>query len=380
MKDFKVTPWEVEGAVDYDKLIKEFGTQPITPELLKTIKRHAGGQLNVMLRRNFFFSHRDLDIVLKNYEDGKGFFLYTGRGPGGKMHIGHLVPFIFTKWLQDVFKVNLYIEVTDDEKFLLKRERTWDEIDAYSNDNILDIASVGFDPDRTFIFRDTEYIRNVYNMILKVAKKINFTTVKAVFGFTSQTNIGMIFYPAYQVIPTFFEKKICLIPAAIDQDPYWRIQRDIAESFGFEKTAAIHSKFLPPLTGITGKMSSSVRETAIYLDDDPKTVEKKIMKYAFSGGQPTVKEHREKGGNPDIDVSYQWLYTIFEEDDRKIKKIREDYESGKMLTGELKQILINKLNAFLEKHRRARERNGKKLAEKMMRTGKLAKKMWETFY
>jgi tryptophanyl-tRNA synthetase (EC 6.1.1.2) len=86
-------------------------------------------------------------------------------------------------------------------------------------------------------------------------------------------------------------------------------------------------------------MSSSLPEYTIYLTDDPKTVRTKIMKYAFSGGQPTIELHRKYGGNPDIDVSFQYLYMFFEPDDQKIKKIEEEYRSGKLLTGELKEIL-----------------------------------------
>ena len=37
--DFVVTPWNVEGDIDYDKLIKRFGTQKITPELLSKIEK-----------------------------------------------------------------------------------------------------------------------------------------------------------------------------------------------------------------------------------------------------------------------------------------------------------------------------------------------------
>jgi len=68
-----------------------------------------------------------------------------------------------------------------------------------------------------------------------------------------------------------------------------------------------------------------------------------------------VEEHREKGGSPDIDIPYQWL-TFFEEDDKKLKKIYEEYKSGKLLSGELKQILIEKLNAFLKVHQKNREK------------------------
>jgi tryptophanyl-tRNA synthetase len=243
----------------------------------------------------------------------------------------------------------------------------------------LDIIAIGFDPDRTFVFQDTEYIRNIYPLALRIAKKVNFSTVKAVFGFENATNIGMLFYPSIQIVPTMFEKKRCLIPAAIDQDPYWRIQRDIAESLGYLRAAEIHSKFIPPLTGMEGKMSSSQPETAVYLSDDPRTVRNKIMKYAFSGGQDTVEKHRKLGGDPDVDVSFQWLNLLFEPNEEKIKSIEQDYRSGKMLTGELKEILVQKLNGFLEKHGDGVER-AKETVTAFKHSGKLATQMWETTF
>ena len=190
MEKFKVTPWEVEGKVDYDKLVKEFGLKLINEGLKKRIVKHTK-DLHFMLRRNIFFAHRDLDKVLNDYEKGKGFFLYTGRGPSGKMHLGHIIPFYFTKWLQQKFKVNVYIEITDDEKFLVKNQ-TWEEIKTYTMENILEIAAVGFDIKRTFIFRDSEYIANIYPLVLKVARKINFSLVKAVFGFNNSFNIDCV--------------------------------------------------------------------------------------------------------------------------------------------------------------------------------------------
>jgi tryptophanyl-tRNA synthetase len=340
---------------------------------------HAAGESNMLLDREVYFSHRDLDLVLRDHEAGKEFFLYTGRGPSNKMHVGHLLPFLLTKWLQERFNVNVYLEITDDEKFAFSNAKTLDEVRAQANQDILDIIAIGFDPDKTFIFQDTEYIRNIYPLALRIAKKINFSTVKAVFGFENATNIGMLFYPSIQIVPTMFEKKRCLIPAAIDQDPYWRIQRDIAESLGYYRAAEIHSKFIPPLTGMEGKMSSSQPETAIYLSDNQKTVRSKIMKYAFSGGQDTVEKHRKLGGNPDVDVSFQWLYLLFEPDEKRIKAIEQDYRSGKMLTGELKEILVEKLNRFLEKHQegvgKARE-----TVVAFKYSGKLAEHMWETTF
>jgi len=374
----KLTPWEVEGKVDYERIVKEFGLKEIDDEILEKIKIFTG-DLHILLKRKYFFAHRDLDVVLSEVKTN-GFFLYTGRGPSGPMHIGHLIPFMFTKWLQDKFKVNVYIELTDDEKFLEpKRKLSLEETRKWAYENILDIIAVGFDENRTFIFQDTEYIRNMYPLAIKIAKKINFSTVKAVFGFTNETNIGLIFFPALEIVPTFFEDKICLIPAAVDQDPFWRLQRDVADALGRRKSAQIHSKFLPPLTGIEGKMSASKPETSIYLTDDEKTVREKIYKHAFSGGQPTIELHRKLGGNPDIDVSFQWLKTLFEEDDKKLKKIEEDYRSGKLLTGELKEILIEKLVKFLQEHQRRREEAKEKVKD-FKYDGKLAKEMWEKVF
>ncbi len=372
---FRVTPWDVEGSVDYERLVREFGTELISEGLMKRLVE-AAGESNHMLRRRVFFSHRDLNHVLDDHQAGRGFFLYTGRGPSGPMHIGHIIPFYFTKWLQDRFRANLYIQLTDDEKFLEEsRGLTLADTAYWSKDNMLNIAAVGFDPDRTFIFRNTEFMGRMYNLVLKVARKINFSWVRAVFGFNEQTNIGMVFFPAIQIVPTLFEKRRCLIPAAIDQDPYWRIQRDISEGLGFYKAAAIHSRFLMPLTGPTGKMSASQPESAVFLTDDPKTVRKKIWQ-AFSGGQPTVELHRKLGGNPDVDVAYQWLYYFFEEDDSRMEQIRQDYVSGKLLTGELKEILIEKVQRFLEDFSQRREEAAEKI-HLYTHEGRLALYMWE---
>jgi len=112
-------------------------------------------------------------------------------------------------------------------------------------------------------------------------------------------------------------------------------------------------------------MSSSDPTSYIALTDSPEEAAKKIKKYAFSGGQPTIEEHRKKGGNPDVDVSYQMLRYFFEPDDKKLKKIHDDYRSGKLLTGELKQILIKKMTVFLKQHQQKRKQ-AKKVVDKFL--------------
>lgn len=120
-----VNPWTVESddAIDYDKLVQQFGTQRLDTALVERIERVTGKKAHRFLRRGIFFSHRDLNVLLDLYEKGEKFYLYTGRGPSSEsLHFGHLIPFQFTKWLQDVFDCPLVIQLTDDEKFLFKQE------------------------------------------------------------------------------------------------------------------------------------------------------------------------------------------------------------------------------------------------------------------
>ncbi len=362
-----ITPWEVkgEGEIDYGKLIKDFGTSRIDNALLERIKKHTG-ELHHFLRRGLFFSHRDLNLVLDEYEKGNKFFLYTGRGPSGKIHLGHMVPWIFTKWLQEKFDVDLYFQMSDDEKFLFKENLTLEQTNKLGYDNALDVIALGFDPKKTFIFSNIDYAKTLYPQALKVAKKITFSVAKAVFGFKEENNIGQIFYTSMQAVPAFLPSILkkqnipCLIPMAIDQDAHFRIARDVLPRLGYLKPAAIHCKFLPSLEGVNAKMSSSSDQNIIYTTDSPEEVKKKIQKYAFSGGKDTVEEHRKKGGNPEIDVSFQYLL-YFEEDAKKLQSIYDDYKSGRMLTSELKDILIDKLNKFLADHQEKRAKATKVL-------------------
>jgi tryptophanyl-tRNA synthetase len=124
------------------------------------------------------------------------------------------------------------------------------------------------------------------------------------------------------------------------------------------------------------KMSSSKPETTINLNDTDKAVKEKVYRHAFSGGQATVQEHRKLGGNPDIDVPFQWLYMFFEQDDKQIEKIRSEYKTGKMLTGEIKDLLIQKITKFLQEHRQRREK-ATDLVAKFKREGLLAREMWK---
>jgi tryptophanyl-tRNA synthetase len=357
-EDFVVTPYEVKGEVDYERLTQEFGTQPLGEDLLRRLAQFTGA-LHPMLRRRIFFSHRDLDWIMDEYEKGNPFFLYTGRGPSGDVHLGHLVPWFFTQWLQEKFGVDLYFQMTDDEKFFHKDELSLEKAHSLAYENALDVIALGFKRGRTHIFSDVDYSRTLYPIAARVAKHVTFSTVKATFGLNSSNNIGLIFFTSMQAAPALLPSVLkgrnipCLIPHAIDQDPHFRITRDVAPKLGYNKPASIHCSFLPSLQG-PGKMSASQPETAIYTTDTPEDAGRKIMN-AFTTGGNTVEEHRKFGGVPERCPVFLYYTYIFEGDDKALVERAHACRTGALLCGDDKRELAERVVAFLKEHQAKRE-------------------------
>ncbi|KAF7160515.1 hypothetical protein CNMCM6106_007970 [Aspergillus hiratsukae] len=378
-----VTPFDVSGGVDesgkllpvdYDKLVREFGATRISKELLERFERVTGRRPHRFMRRGIVFSHRDLNLILDRYEKGQPFYLYTGRGPSSdSMHVGHTIPFEFTKWLQDVFDCPL--------KYMHSQKIEIEDAKRYTKANAMDIIAVGFDMKKTFIFSDFDFVGGAfYENICRMAKRITINSVRGTFGFNDSNNVGEFHFCATQSATAFAtsfphifgtdRKKVssipCLIPCAIDQDPYFRQCREHAEKMKYKKPSLIHAIFLPALQGPGSKMSASVDTSAIYMNDAPNRIKNKINKYAFSGGQDTAELQRQLGANTKDDVSFQYL-TFFLEDDEELERIRVAYEKGEMLTGEVKQKCIAELQAYVQAFQERRAKVTDEVVAEFMR-------------
>ena len=361
----KVTPWEVSGKVDYTKLVKEFGLTP-----MKALPKVFTD--NVLFRRRVIFAHRDIQKILEAIKNKKKFVMMTGLMPTGKFHLGHMLlaqQMVFYQKLG----AKLYIAVADLEAYNARKlsleELRKNAIDQY----LMNYIALGLKPQNCdFYFQserspDAKKANAYYRLQNQFSRYATFNEFKAVYGEITPGKMSASLLQAADMyhpqLPQFEGAVPTFIPVGPDQDPHIRIARDMANRFKDCKLMPISSTyhlFLPGLKG-SGKMSSSDPNSYIAMTDSPAEVKKKINKYAFSGGQATTVEHRKKGGNPDIDVSYQYLRMFFEPDDKKLKKIYGDYKSGKLLTGELKVILIEKINAFLKKHQQERQKAKKKI-------------------
>ncbi len=361
MTETNVTPWDVKGAVDYDYLVKQFGTEIIDQDLIDRLEAVTGQPCHPWIKRNIFFAHRKLNELLDAYEKGEEIFIFSGRGPSSDMHIGHMVPFMFSKWLQDIFKCKVIIQISDDEKFYFKK-MNFDDVYNLGFDNALDIIAFGFNPDTTYIYSNRDYrldTREFETLVSEMQNLVNVNTINKIFGFDQTANIGMLKWPFYQSAAAFSQSypllfanpAHCLVAYAIDQDPYFRLARDLSDRMELLKPCSIMSKFLPPLKG-AGKMSSSVSaESTIFLTDDFATIKNKIKKYTFSGtnGDGTLESHKERGGNINTDTCYQYL-TYFELDDDKLNEITDKFVKGELTCYNIKEILTAKISELLVQH------------------------------
>ena len=314
-----------------------------------------GWAVHPLVERSIIVSHRDFDKALL---DPSNVYLFTGRGPStSNMQLGHLIPFMITKYLHnEVFPHSpLFIQLSDDEKYF-SSQSTLDDIDQYANNNIRDICAMGFDTKRTFIFKNTSYIQNMYPTALKIQKSLTANSLRNTFGIGESDSVGKYIFPTMQAAPCFSEcfQTILnqnrawrpVVPCALDQDPFFVLTRHIAKKFKKPKPSVLHCGYVPSLKDPTVKMSSSKPENGvIYLTDSKEIVSRKI-KGAFSGGNQTFEEFCRTGGNLDRDVAYQLLRYFFFDQEEFIE-IGKMYATAQISSLAVKNLATERISAIL---------------------------------
>lgn len=348
-----------EEEIDYKKLIKEFGTQDIS-----TLKKIPD---LLVFRKNMVISHRDFDKFLEAQERGEKTAIITGFNASGSMHLGHKFTFDMVLNLQKKYKLVTYVPITDDESYVCKKIETQEQ--GLKNAKLIaaQLFALGFDKKLTKIFIHSQYTK-IYNLAIKLSTKYTLSAIKAIYGFDDSTNPGLMFYPVLQaadiLLPQELEGKIYTVtPIGIDQDPHLRLVRDLAPKYDYLKPTTFHVKYLHGLKG--GKMSKSKHDSAITLDMDPKKAAKLVLN-AFTGGQETIQEQKEKGGVPEKCVVLEYLNAFFENEKEITERINK-CKSGKIMCGECKKILAERIESFLADFQKKVEKEKKDLDKYLMR-------------
>jgi len=366
-QDFIVTPWEVTGDIDYGKLIREFGIQP-----LKGLPEEF--QKNVLFRRGIVFAHRDFGRIISAIKNKKKFVMMTGLMPSGKFHLGHMLlaqQIIFYQKLG----AKLYVAVADLEAYNA-RNKSLEELKEVAIDQyLLNYIALGLSPKNCdFYFQsdrssDAKKSNAYYRLASNFSRHATFNEFKAVYGALSPGKMNASLLQASDMfhpqLPEFDGTVPVLVPVGIDQDPHLRIARDIGQRYKnheFIQLSSTYHSFLPGLKG-GGKMSSSDEMSYIAMTDSSEAVKTKINKYALTGGRDTIGEQKKRGGNPDVCTVYKYHHYFFEQSDKDLKERYKKCKAGKLMCGECKQHLTSYINTFLKEHQANREKAKTKIKE-----------------
>ena len=406
-----ITPWEVEGIVDYDRLIQEFGMQPFSQILDKVPNP------NWLMRRNIIFGHRDYERIIDAILNKKPWAVMSGFMPSGLPHFGHKMTMDEIVWHQKVGG-KAFVGIADMEAHAV-RGLSWEKVTKIGFEYIKSIIALGLDENAIIYFQSaSNYVKD---LAFELSAEVNWSELKAIYGFTSETNLAKMFVTSVQAadilhpqLKEFGGPKPVVIPVGADQDPHIRLTRDLAarislfsmerienglrirsrkgaelldyiKSLDFEKkvyeehvdlfgdVVEIENEvrnveieiggyaFIPPsstyhkfTTGLTGgKMSSSKPESYISLLDEPKEAVKKVMR-AFTGGRISAEEQRRLGGEPEKCTIFELYSYHLIKDDAELNRIYDECKGGKLLCGKCKKMAAELVEEFLKEHQEKR--------------------------
>ena len=399
-----ITPWEVSGEVDYDRLIQEFGIEPFS-SVLDQIDEPMH-----LMKRGIIFGHRDYHRIVRAMNNGERFAVMSGFMPSGLPHFGHKMTMDEIVWHNSMGGM-AFVGIADMEAHAVRR-LSWEKTREIGMEYIKAIIALGLDENSVIYFQSAN--ERVKSLAFELSEEVNWSELKAIYGFDGETTLAKMFVTSVQAgdillpqIAFYGGPKPTVVPVGADQDPHIRLTRDLASRvsvFAFERIengVRIRSRkgreylemlrdldfemkfyeehvdvfaqpeevedrvrelevgiggyaFIPPsstyhrfITGLQGgKMSSSKPESFISLLDSPDEAGRKV-KRALTGGRATAEEQRRLGGQPEKCVIFE-LYTIHLLNDRELEEIERDCREGRLLCGKCKKITVERVENFLK--------------------------------
>jgi len=337
-----IDPWGSVLPEDYVRIIKDFGLQKFDVSKFPNPNR--------IMRRHVVFAGRDLTRISNAIKKKENFYVLTGLMPSApRLHFGSKMVIEDVRYFQEQ-GAQAYLLVADLEAAATRGISLEEAKQRAIDFHIPAYIALGMDPKKTTFYFQSEN-RKVTHLAYEFAKKVTLNEFRAVYGQADPSRImsavlqaGDILFPQYEEGPM-----PGVVPVGIDQDPHMRLTRDIVkrtkERFNFVPPASIYNKYTPSLDGGL-KMSKSKPESCIELPEDAAIFTKKI-KRAVSGGRETLEEHRKLGGIPEKDMAFEMLKQHLIDDDKELQQIYDDYKSGEMTTGQIKEIVIDKMSKFM---------------------------------
>ena len=336
----KIDPWGSELVKNYTKYIKDFGMEEFHIEMFPKPNR--------LMRRNVVFGGRDLKRIVACIKNKKKFYVLSGIMPTAKkIHFGTKCVIENIRYFQD-HGATTYLLIADLEASATRGISLEEARKRAMEFHIPSYIALGLDPKKTFFYFQSEN-KTVSNMGFIFSQKITLNTFRGIYGNADPSRImSAVLQCGDMLFPQEKKKMPGIIPVGPDQDPHIRLCRDLVPKFKdkYVQLSSIYHKYTPSLDGKL-KMSKSCPMGNLEILEDPKIAKKKINR-ALTGGRDTLEQHRKLGGQPEKCMVFELLKQHLIEDDKKLDKIYKDYKSGKLTSGEIKQIAIKEFTKFMK--------------------------------
>ncbi|MBS7287200.1 MAG: tryptophan--tRNA ligase [Candidatus Freyarchaeota archaeon] len=301
--------------------------------------------------------------------NGESFAVLSGIKPSGSFHLGSLTTAEQIVYYQKEYGATAFYCIADVEAFCDNRI-PYEESFEIAVNNLADMLALGLDPERAYIYRQSEEKR-VMDIAFEAGAHVTTAMMKAIYGeqtvfglyMTALLQVGDILLPEHE---DFGGPKPVVVPVGADQDPHIRLTRDIA------RRLHPHHKFVPPsatfhrlIRGLDGSEKMSKRNPMSYfeLSENLESVKFKIMN-ALTGGRPTIREQRELGGEPHKCRVYELAFFRVD-DDSLVEDIYHRCTSGELICGDCKAMIFEKIAAWIREHN-LRKRKMVDLARKIL--------------
>ena len=313
--------------------------------------------------------------------------ILTGDRPTGQLHLGHYVGSLENRLrLQDTYEC--FFIVADLHTLTTRPERDQiTKVGQFVHELVLDYLAVGIDPEKCTIFLqsgvpETYELNLIFEMLITVPRLERLPSLKDMAKAEGLDTMpfGLLGYPVLQAADILLPRAN-LVPVGKDNEAHVEVSREIARTFNrqYREVFPIPDVLIgevPTLVGTDGqaKMSKSL-DNAIFLSDDSKTVEQKVMKMYTDPKRVSADIPGTVEGNP------VFIYhDAFNSNTEEVDDLKDRYREGKVGDVEVKQKLIKALNDFLEPLRERRssyEQRPKEvdeiLVEGTRRAGEVAK-------
>ena len=310
--------------------------------------------------------------------------ILTGDRPTGKLHVGHYVGSLKRRVeLQNSGEFDeIYIMIADAQALTDNFDNP-EKVRQNIIEVALDYLSVGLDPAKSTLFIQSMVpqlteLSFYYMNLVTVARVQRNPTVKSEIqmrGFGGSIPVGFFCYPISQAADiTAF--KATLVPVGEDQLPMLEQTKEIVRSFNriYNCEALVEPDIMLPdndicrrLPGTDGKakMSKSLGN-CIYLSDDEKTVQQKIMNMYTDPTHIKVSDPGHLEGN----TVFTYLDAFSKEEDfakylpeyKKLDELKEHYTRGGLGDVKIKRFLNSIMQAELEPIRARRKEYEKDIA------------------